>query len=423
MPTVLKMARQMNHASWWLRALFHMPIVFQTPSQSASRMRKGIKTPSQAGKWFALISTRLARAGSAARSKALLFSSRKIGTGPGAFAFAGVLGQGLRMKPHDSWPESACSAAPTTRRHFLQQAASVAAGAAVFSELNPQALAGASADPPRLPVIKLGKHEVTRLILGGNPIYGFSHFNHLLSQYQTDWHTPERVFELLQHAEGQGINTWQNSYAERTLADLARYRSAGGKMQWLCLSKPDWDQNPQLVEETAKRGPIGIAPHGALGERLHRQNKLGVLTDLLKRIRDSGVLVGLSAHNPALIELAEEKGWDVDYYMCCLYYLTRPREEFQKLLGGELPVGEIYLSSDPARMFKVIRTTRKPCLAYKVLAAGRRIEGPAQVRQCFETAFNNIKPTDAVIVGMYQQLNNQVGENCSIVRELCSRKA
>ena len=123
----------------------------------------------------------------------------------------------------------------------------------------------------------------------------------------TDWHTPERVVELLRRCEEAGINTWQNSYAERTLADLDRYRQAGGKMHWLCLGKPDWDQHPELIDDAAKRKPIGIAPHGALAERLHRQNRLNVLRDLLKRIRDKGVLVGLSAHNPALIELAEEE--------------------------------------------------------------------------------------------------------------------
>jgi len=74
-------------------------------------------------------------------------------------------------------------------------------------------------------------------------------------------------------------------------------------------------------------------------------------------------------------------------------------------------------------MFKVIQKARKPCLTYKVLAAGRRIESPAQVRQCFETAFNNIKPTDAAIVGMYQQFGDQVGENASYVREICSGKS
>ena len=310
------------------------------------------------------------------------------------------------------------------RRHFLKSssAAGLAVGAAL-RRTSPDATAAEAVSDPLLPTIKLGRHEVTRLIIGGNPIYGHSHFNRILSETMTTWHTPERVVELLKRCEAKGINTWQNSYTERTLSDLDRFRAAGGKMNWLCLGKPDWDEHPERIDDAAKRKPIGIAPHGALAERLHREGKLDVLKGLLRRIRDTGALVGLSAHNPAVIELAEEKGWDVDYFMCCLYYLTRPRDELQKLLGGELPLGEIYLPGDPARMFKVIRATRKPCLAYKILAAGRRVETRAQVRQCFETAFANIKPTDAVIVGMWQQFGDQVGENAKTVREVCGKAA
>jgi hypothetical protein len=304
----------------------------------------------------------------------------------------------------------------TNRREFLHQAV----GAAAALGLGTSGPAEAAPAAPLLPTVNLGPHAVTRLIIGGNPIYGYSHFNRLLSQHQTAWHTPERVVELMQRCQQAGINTWQNSFATRTLEDLDRVRAAGVKLNWLCLGKGDWDSFPERIDEAARRQPIGIAPHGALAERLHRQGKLDVLTDLLKRIRGQGVLVGLSAHNPALIELAEEKGWDIDYYMCCLYYLTRPREEYQKLLGADLPLGEIYLPSDPPRMFKVIQGVKKPCLVYKVLAAGRRIGSAAEVRQCFQTAFQNIKPTDAVIVGMYQQFGDQVGENAATVRELCA---
>jgi len=298
----------------------------------------------------------------------------------------------------------------------MQQAGALATGAAVgrsVASATPRAAQGL------LPTIKLGTHKVTRLIIGGNPLYGHSHFNKLLSEHQKAWSTAERVVELLKHCEKCGLNTWQNSYAERTLSDLDRYRAAGGTMQWLCLGKPDWDQRPELIAEAARRKPIGIAPHGALAERLHRQNKVSILLDLLKRIRDQGVLVGLSAHNPALIELAEEKGWDVDYYMCCLYYLTRPREEWEALLGKALPLpsNEIYLPTDPPRMLGVVQKAKKPCLVYKVLAAGRLINSPAQVRQCFQTVFEKLKPTDAVIVGMYQQFGDQVAENSALVRE------
>jgi hypothetical protein len=303
----------------------------------------------------------------------------------------------------------------SSRRDFLQQAACAAAAVPAL------AVPAASAAAALLPTIALGPHRVTRLIIGGNPIYGYSHFNKLLSQHQTAWHTPERVVHLLKHCEQHGLNTWQNSYAPRTLSDLDQYRAAGGTMHWLCLGKPDWDQKPENIADAARRKPIGIAPHGALAERLRRENKLHVLADILKRIRDQGVLVGLSGHNPTLIEMAEEKGWDVDYYMCALYYLTRTREEYQQLLGKELPLGEIYLPGDPQRMFKVIKAVRKPCLAYKVLAAGRRIGSPAEVRQCFETAFAGIKATDAVIIGMYLEFNDQVAEDAVIVREICSR--
>ncbi len=302
----------------------------------------------------------------------------------------------------------------------MQEAAGTATGLALC-----QAASAATGGEPAvnsLPTMRLGPHQVSRLIIGGNPIYGYSHFNRLLSRHQTEWHTPERVLALLRRCEAVGINTWQNSYAERTLADLDRYRKDGGKMHWLCLGKPDWEQKPDQIADAARRKPIGIAPHGAHAERLHREKRLRDLVALLARIRKQGVLVGLSAHNPELIQLAEEQKWDVDYYMCCLYYLTRPREEYQRILGKDLPLGEIYLPTDPSRMFKVIQATKKPCLVYKVLAAGRRISNPAEIRNCFETALANIKPTDALIVGMYQQFGDQVGENAAIVHDICAKK-
>src|SRR5262245_21875014 len=162
-----------------------------------------------------------------------------------------------------------------TRRGFLQQAATVAT-------VTSAAAGKDEANAALLPTIKLGPHTVTRLILGGNPIYGHSHFNRLYSRHMIDWHTPDRVVELLKRCEHSGINTWQNSYAERTLQDIDRVRKEGVKFNWLCLGKGDWDRFPERINEAAKRKPIGIAPHGALAEKLHRLNKLNVLKDLLK---------------------------------------------------------------------------------------------------------------------------------------------
>lgn len=309
-----------------------------------------------------------------------------------------------------------------SRRGFFQRVAGITAGvtlAAAASEAEPAEPVGQN-PATELPTVALGPHKITRLIVGGNPVYGHSHFNRLYSQHLTDYHTPERVVELLRACEAAGINTWQNSYADRTLEDVERARREGVRFHWLCLGKPDWDKYPERIEHAAGHRPIGIAPHGALAEKLHRQNKIPVLLDLLKRIRSTGVLVGLSAHNPEVIELAEEQGWDVDYYMCCLYYLTRPREEFQKILG-EVPMGEVYLPTDRDRMLQVVRAARKPCLVYKVLAAGRADLSPAGIRQAFQHTLSHIKPTDAMIVGMFQEFGDQVAMNAGLVRELCKK--
>lgn len=321
------------------------------------------------------------------------------------------------MYPNDT----DCGSTPASRRDFLHQAAATL-GVATAATAAASTIEPAAKPEPLLPTIKLGPHDITRLIIGGNPIYGYSHFNRLLSQHQSDWHTSDRVMALLKRCELAGLNCFQNSYAERSLHDVDRYRAEGGTMHWLCLGKPDWDQHPEFIADAAKHKPIGIAPHGALADRLHREKKLDVLADLLKRIKDQGVLVGLSAHNPVLVELAEEKGWSIDYYMCCLYNRTRPRDELQQLLGKDLPLGEIYLPSDPPRMFKVVRSVKKPCLVYKVLAAGRRIGSKAEVRECFKTALEHIKPQDAMIIGMYQQFGDQVGEDAATVRELCAAR-
>ena len=64
---------------------------------------------------------------------------------------------------------------------------------------------------PTLPVISLGEHQVSRLIIGDNPIYGYSHFNQLLSQHQRDAHSPDQVMATLKRAEEVGIKAWQNT--------------------------------------------------------------------------------------------------------------------------------------------------------------------------------------------------------------------
>lgn len=273
---------------------------------------------------------------------------------------------------------------------------------------------GTNAD---MPTLKLGKFTVSRLIIGANPFHGYSHFNRILSNHMTEWADRDRVCEILARCERLGINTWQFSHHERGMGDLERYRERGGTIQWILLSHRELEDDPALVRQVAKLGPIGIVHHGGSAERKRRAGRTGEIRDFLKRVRDAGVMAGLSTHDPAFLEQAEEENWEADFYMTSLYYLTRTPEEFRKILGTR-PIGEIYLPEDPPRMCQAIRNTKKTCLAYKVLAAGRLIDSPKQIDEAFEFTLRNIKPNDGMIVGMYPRFSDQIAENVERVKRI-----
>ncbi|MBI5282207.1 MAG: hypothetical protein HY858_11040 [Candidatus Solibacter usitatus] len=281
----------------------------------------------------------------------------------------------------------------------------------------PEAKAG-----PLLPTVPFGKYKLTRLIAGANTIYGYSHFNYLFSAHMGEYHTTARVIAFLKELEHAGLNTWQASWSERLETDWLQYKEQGGKLQLLVLSRPDFNNTPEILPRVAKLKPMGIAQHGAATNRFWDMGQLDKSLDYLKRIRDLGVMAGFSCHNPLEVEYAEEKGWDIDYFMTSLYYMNRPRKEFEKILG-QVPLGEIYLPSDPPRMMTTIRKATKPCLTYKVLAAGRSVNSPKEVKERMTVALNGIKPTDPVIIGLYQRFNDQIGQTAQFVREIAGAPA
>lgn len=294
-----------------------------------------------------------------------------------------------------------------SRRGFLQAAAGLGA----------LATAAAQTEAATLPKVKFGKHEITRLIVGSNPFYGYSHFNRILDQCMREWYTQDRKMEVLHACERQGIGTWQVHYNDQPMADFRRYRDEGGKMQLILLADFDLMKNPKLLPEAAKSGPLGIAHHGNRTDEAFREGRKQAVRDYLKMVRDTGVMVGLSTHNPAVIDTVESEDWDIDYYQACLYRVSRSRDEARAEFR-EAPLGETFMENDPERMCKMIRQTRKPCLAFKVFGAGRTINSPAVVERSFRFAFEHIKPGDAVIVGMFPRYSDEIQENTGVVRRI-----
>ncbi|HUL78478.1 MAG TPA: hypothetical protein VL691_14535, partial [Vicinamibacteria bacterium] len=72
----------------------------------------------------------------------------------------------------------------STRRDFLRGATTVAAGVMASR-------AAAEQSGALLPTVSLGSSRVTRLVVGGNPLYGYSHFNEQYSRHMLEWFTDE----------------------------------------------------------------------------------------------------------------------------------------------------------------------------------------------------------------------------------------
>ncbi len=67
-----------------------------------------------------------------------------------------------------------------SRRSLLTAAAGVAAAPAVTA-----------AEAP-LPAVQFGPHKISKLVIGTNPLMGYSHFNQILDRTMRDWMTHDR---------------------------------------------------------------------------------------------------------------------------------------------------------------------------------------------------------------------------------------
>jgi hypothetical protein len=309
-----------------------------------------------------------------------------------------------------------------TRRGFLQSATALAAGATAAAQ-TPAGRGGRAPAAPSQPVselqvprMKFGGVEISRLVLGCNPFLGEGHFNPTLAALMREYFTPDRVCSIMHQCNRFGINAYQLAGGPAT---LQRFESEGGKMHLIV-------QGGQAPLEDQMRSlqafhPLAIYNMGETVDRAFQTDSMDTIKEWCKKARDKGVMVGVGTHKPEVIALVEEQNWDVDFYAGCVYNRTRTDGEWRELLKGELMEmsREMYLQSDPARMYKVMRQTRKPCFAFKILAAGRIPD--AGVERAFRTAFESIKPTDGVFVGMFPRVRDQVRENAEIVHKILAQ--
>ena len=291
-----------------------------------------------------------------------------------------------------------------SRREFLKTAA--------IAGLTAAAAPTVAAVAPRgniMPHIRLGNELITRFIAGWNPIGGNAHAVPSLSKHMLEYFTPERTNDFLLSCETAGINAWQCSHGDRAKAACAHLKKRNSKLKILVLHAER--RQDALIKDVIKDTDcIAMVHHGNVTDSLFRAGKFDQVKDYLKKVHDAGVMVGVSSHCPDHIKRVADEDWENDFFMTCFYYITRPVNEQQRTMG-KVVLGEPFLVSDPDEMTDVVRQVSKPCLAFKILGAGRQCQSPISTEQAFKYAFEKIKPTDGVIVGMYPVFRDEIKEN------------
>ena len=308
-------------------------------------------------------------------------------------------------------PDLVSGAERGSRRRFLAGAGAIAAGALVPRPAIP--VRAAAAETPKLPQVPFGPHSMSRLICGANPFSAGSHLSVFVNEEMRRYYTEEQILKTLRRCEEVGINFWQAHGDHHKL--YRRFREKGGTLKYLSLGCGSPGDPP--IKAMAEAGCVAIAHHGEVTDGCFKSGEIEKVHEYLKRVRDAGLLAGVSTHMPAVVHEVESRGWDIDFYMTCVYERHRSAADLEKLLGqAPIPVGEVYLPKDPPRMFEAIRGTKRPCLAFKILAAGRLSERKEWVEAAFRQTFESIKPDDAVIVGIYDRYSDQPAECAELAR-------
>ncbi len=268
-----------------------------------------------------------------------------------------------------------------------------------------------------LPTVRIRDKELTRLICGGNPISGISHYSREMDWDMLRYYTMPRLQQLLDECWRQGINTVQTRGDRHTMRMYLEHRENGGEMQWIAQTASEFSDIYANIDQICDFEPIAIYHHGTHTDNSWHEGTIDRVRDYLKAIHDHCLPAGIGTHIPEVIGYAEDKGWETDFYMCCFYNLARGYKSAPAVERSACAT-EAYPEGDPDRMTAVMRQVGKPCLGFKIMAANRKCARPESVRQAFEYAFANIKPTDAVVVGMFPKYSNQVEENARHVREI-----
>lgn len=286
----------------------------------------------------------------------------------------------------------------STRREFLKETALI--GSAVVAMRGSESTAATGKAKVDLPKIQLGKVQVSRLILGSNPFFGFAHKPGDVGERMKEYYTEERIMAVMNEAAEYGITAVWTPHYDHWIKLWNRYQENDGKLRiWIGQPDPPAEQMKDAITACAKNGAKAICIQGERVDEQFQAGKFDVVRDWLEHIKGFGLPAGIAAHQPHTHLVAEEKKLPTDFYHQCLYQPENYSKECR----------------DAA--IATIEKLDKPVVAYKVLAAGR-----LQPEEAFPHVFKHLRSKDGICVGVFPKDDpGQVAENAGLTRTL-SRK-
>jgi hypothetical protein len=241
-----------------------------------------------------------------------------------------------------------------------------------------------------LPQIRLGALEVSRLVAGSNPISGFSHASAERSQQMVEYFTVDCIKAHLHACETSGINALVARADRFLMRVLAEYWREGGRLRWIAQTAPEMRDPLANIRQAKQAGASAIFVHGGDVDQLFADGKAEDIRTRLELIRSLGLPAGVAAHEPQNHLDMQEMGFPMDFHLVCMYNLTGYRGR------ATVEPEEDFSFAHRAIALAALPKLEKPCIAYKVLGAGRLTpeEGLADVSKA-------LRPTDGVLIGMY----------------------
>ena len=316
------------------------------------------------------------------------------------------------------------------RRNFIKKSVAGAAFAlSIEEQLLLAAEKGANVNFPewdgrKIPIGKIGKVKISRLICGGNLINGYAHSRDLtyVSTLLLKYFTKEKIFETFEICEECGINTviLNNTARDMKAIKLIKeyWNQRGGKMQWMAQATPTSKDIKTNLDIAIDNGAVGVLVQGGVGDKWAKAGRVDLLAKAVEHIKENGCIAGIAGHSLEVPKACVKANIDVDFYMKTLhhgnYWSVTPRAdrvEFNVDSKGATDHDNIW-SICPEKTIEFMKDVEKPWIAYKVMAAGAIPPADA-----FKYVFEN--GADFIVAGMF---DFQIREDCMITRSLLRRE-